>query len=66
MRARFNYNSVYRDTLTDAILFGSLNGMIRFTSRETKRSSNPTIFLVQNPLTEDSAQGNQSFRIPKK
>ncbi len=32
--SRFNYNSVYRDTLTDAILFGSLNGMIRFTPRE--------------------------------
>lgn len=33
--SRFNYNSVYRDTLTDAILFGSLNGIIRFTPRES-------------------------------
>lgn len=41
MRARFNYNSVYRDTLTDAILFGSLNGMIRFTSRESYSDRTP-------------------------
>lgn len=39
--SRFNYNSVYCDTVNHTITFGSLNGMITFTPQENYPNPNP-------------------------